>query len=118
MDSWGYHLILDVKGCDIEKATNPDYIRDFTKELVKRIDMLPYGEPQVVHFADNTDLAGWTVLQLIHTSNITAHFCDINGDLYLDIFSCKEFDGDVVVQYLNDFFKPLRITSRFLYRTA
>ena len=71
MDAWGPHLILDVKGCQLEHARDPEHIKRFVKELVVRIDMVPFGEPQLIHFADNTDKAGWTVIQLITTSNIT-----------------------------------------------
>jgi S-adenosylmethionine decarboxylase len=118
MEYWGQHLILDVKGCDVSKSSDADYIRTFTKELVKRIDMVPYGEPQIVHFADGTDLAGWTVIQLIHTSNIMGHFLDKNGDLYLDVFSCKEFDSRDVIEILTEYFEPVSLKTNLLYRQA
>jgi len=118
MDIWGQHLILDVKGCDLEKARDPDYIAKFVKDLVVTIDMVPFGEPQLIHFADNTDKAGWTVIQLITTSNITGHFLDHNGDLYLDVFSCKEFDQHVIVKAIKDSFNPENIRRRHIYRGA
>lgn len=118
MSYWGYHLMLDVKGCEIQRATDPEYIKHFTKDLVRLIEMVPYGEPQLVHFADNTEKAGWTVIQLIETSNIMGHFLDINGDLYMDIFSCKVFYEARVVKALEEHFKPERIKSRFFRRQA
>jgi len=118
MSYWGYHLMLDVKGCEIQRATDPEYIKHFTKELVRLIEMVPYGEPQLVHFADNTEKAGWTVIQLIETSNIMGHFLDINGDLYMDIFSCKDFEEARVVKALEEHFKPEKIKSRFFRRQA
>jgi S-adenosylmethionine/arginine decarboxylase-like enzyme len=118
MDYWGYHLMLDVKGCEIQRATDPEYIKHFTKDLVRLIEMVPYGEPQLVHFADNTEKAGWTVIQLIETSNIMGHFLDINGDLYMDIFSCKDFEEARVVKALEEHFKPEKIKSRFFRRQA
>lgn len=118
MHSWGKHLILDVKGCNIQRATDPEYIKYFTKELVRTIQMVAFGEPQVVHFADGTDLAGWTVIQLIETSNIIGHFCDINGDLYLDIFSCKDFDETQAVDLVEKCFVPENIKLQVHYRDA
>jgi S-adenosylmethionine/arginine decarboxylase-like enzyme len=82
------------------------------------IEMVPYGETQVVHFADGTDKAGWTMIQLIETSNIMGHFLDESGDLYLDVFSCKDFDESVVIQLVRTFFNPERIKPRFLRRKA
>jgi len=110
--------MLDVKGCEINRATDPEYIKHFTKELVNLIDMVPYGEPQLVHFAEGTEKAGWTVIQLIETSNIMGHFLDNSGDLYMDIFSCKNFDENKVIDAINQFFKPERIKPRFLRRKA
>jgi len=118
MNYWGYHSILDVSNCNIAKATDPSHITKFVKELVKKIDMVPYGEPQVVHFADNTEKAGWTVIQLIETSSIVGHFLDINGDLYLDVFSCKPYDNEIIVEMLNEWFEPEKIVTTFLKRQA
>ena len=118
MSYWGYHLMLDVKGCEIQRATDPEYIKHFTKDLVRLIEMIPYGETQVVHFADNTEKAGWTVIQLIETSNIMGHFLDISGDLYMDIFSCKDFDENRVIGALENHFHPIKIKSRFFKRQA
>lgn len=49
-------------------------------KLVKDIDMVPYGGPQVVHFGSGNK-AGYTLVQLIETSNITAHFVEETNDL-------------------------------------
>lgn len=116
-DYWGYHLILDVKGCDISKSKDPVYISDFTKQLVKNIDMVPFGDPQVLYFGEG-DLTGWTVLQFIQTSNIMGHFMDHNGDLYFDVFSCKSFDETIVIDMLNEWFAPENIKYEMKYRKA
>lgn len=116
-ESWGYHLVLDVKGCDLEKSKDPLYISEFVKQLVKNIDMIPFGEPQVLHFGEG-ELTGWTVLQFIQTSNIVAHFMDHNGDVYFDVFSCKMFDKNIVIDMLAEYFHPENIKHEFLIRQA
>jgi S-adenosylmethionine decarboxylase len=118
MEYWGKHLIINVAGCDKQKATDPEFIKDFTKELVQKIDMKPFGEPQVVHFADGTDKAGWTMIQLIETSNIMGHFLDDSGDLYLDVFSCKDFDEMVVYNLIKFYFSPDDISMMTIMRDA
>ena len=118
MQSWGKHLIIDAKGCFPGRVQDPEYIRHFTKELVRQIEMVPFGEPQVVHFADGTDLAGWTMIQLIETSSIMGHFLDVSGDLYLDVFSCKDFEEQRVIDALEHFFSPDEIKHQVIMRDA
>lgn len=118
MEHWGKHLIIDARGCNISRVTDPEYIKHFTKELVRQIEMVPYGEPQVVHFANGTDLAGWTMIQLIETSCITGHFLDHNGDLYLDVFSCKTFEEQRVINLLYLMFSPGEIKYQLVMRDA
>jgi len=105
---WGYHMSLDLAGCNKDKITSKDNIITFVKELVKAIDMKAYGEPQCVHFAEHdAGKAGYTLTQLIETSNICAHFVDATGECYLDIFSCKEFDAEVAAKVAMDYFDPV-----------
>lgn len=104
---WGYHCSVDVAGCDKSKITDGEHIAAFCKSLVEAIDMKAYGEPQVVHFAEHDPgKAGFTLTQLIETSNICAHFVDATGEMYLDVFSCKEFDPEIVAEVVDMWFSP------------
>ena len=104
---WGYHMSLDFAGCNKTKITSKENIIAFVKELVSAIDMKAYGEPEVVHFAEHdAGKAGYTLTQLIETSNICAHFVDATGEMYLDIFSCKEFDIEKAAKVASDYFEP------------
>jgi len=115
--SWGYHLTVDCKSCNRDKIKNADNIRNFAKALVKNIDMVAYGEPQVVHFGSE-DKTGYTLVQLIETSNICAHFCDDSGDSYFDVFSCKPFANDIVVDTIKEYFEPEEEKANFFNRQA
>ena len=117
MEYWGKHYIANVTACKLELARNPEHIRKFTTELVKAIDMKPYGTPTVLHFGEG-ELTGWTVLQFIQTSNIMGHFMDHNGDLYFDVFSCKEFDKQIVLDLLEEWFTPEHIKHEYIVRQA
>lgn len=119
MSHWGYHAMFDCTACDIASVTNAENIANFTKELVERIDMVAYGDPVIVHFAEHApDKAGYSLVQLIETSNITGHFCDINGNAYLDVFSCKEYDTAVVEEVIRKYFNPEKVNLQFVYRDA
>lgn len=113
--AWGYHMIVDAYNAPIELISSAPNIEVFAKTLVNRIDMKAYGEPQIIHFGDG-DKEGYTLVQLIETSNITAHFSEDTGNFYLDVFSCREYDREEVIKTVNQFFKPERIIERFFER--
>lgn len=115
---WGYHLMVNISGGN-ESIKDAVAITEFSKELVKEIDMVAYGEPRVVHFAaHDPDKAGYTLDQLIETSNIMAHFCDKDGSAYFDIFSCKNFDVDSAMDVIQKYFEPSKMTFMFVLRDA
>jgi S-adenosylmethionine decarboxylase len=119
MSYWGYHTLLDCSGCDKEAITDPITLKMWIKALVERIDMVPYGEPQIIHFGHNErHLEGWTVIQLIETSNIIAHFNDHTCEGYIDIFSCKEYDMENAVDTVVEFFNPKKIRKNYITRQA
>jgi len=84
---------------------------------VKRIDMVPYGEPQVVMFGSGNK-KGYTLIQLIETSNIAAHFVEENNSMYLDVFSCKDFDPEIVKEAVNEFFDAQKFKTKLMLRQA
>ena len=117
MTYWGYHTIVDASGCDHEAISSAENITAFAKQLVVDIDMVPYGEPQVVNFGSGNK-AGYTLVQLIETSNICAHFVEENDTMYLDVFSCKTYDPQVVVSLVQKFFKAQKYQTAWLERQA
>ena len=113
---WGWELIVDVKSCDVGLFTRSN-IAGFTEELVKRIDMKAYGAPIIEHFANHDpSKGGYSLVQLIETSNICAHFVDLNGDAYFNVFSCKDFDPDAVSNCIIDFFAPESVSHNMITR--
>lgn len=114
---WGYHLMLDCGKCVPNAIRNPTLITKFSKNLVKKIDMVPYGEPQVQHFGSGNK-AGYTLVQLIETSNICAHFVEETNDMYLDVFSCKPFDPEIVKSVVLESFTPEQMVEHFFPRQA
>lgn len=118
MSHWGYHLMLDCSGCDIGSIASRDNIYDFVKDLVSRIDMTAYGEPVIEHLLPGDPKQGYSLMQLITTSNICGHFMELDGTAYFDIFSCKPFDIEVAKMVVNEYFQPSRVRVNFLTRHA
>lgn len=112
---WGFHLCLDVSRCNPKAIRCPLHIANFSKTLVKEIDMVAYGPPQIVHFGTGNK-AGFTLLQLIETSNITAHFCEEDEAIFLDVFSCKPYEIETAVKVVKDYFDPKLIHRHYIER--
>jgi len=119
MDTWGYHLLLDCTSGDINKITDSNNVISFIKELVVAIDMVPYGDPWIARFATHDmDKAGISFCQMIETSNITGHFVEKNGNFYIDVFSCKPFENNIVLDVVSKYFSPEKIRQHFISRDA
>ena len=114
---WGYHASFDCVSCPMERVTSEKNIRLFIDNIVSAIDMKSYGEPMIAHFAThNADASGYSFCQMIETSNISGHFSDKTGDCYIDIFSCKEYDTDLAIGAIEDFFRPEEVKMRYFER--
>jgi S-adenosylmethionine/arginine decarboxylase-like enzyme len=114
---WGYHARANARACDRGSVMSAENIERFVKELVKRIDMVAYGEPRIVMFGEGNK-AGYTLDQLIETSNIMAHFCNDTGDAYFDCFSCKPFEMETFLNTIEEFFQPEAMSHDFTTRQA
>lgn len=109
--------MLDCHKCLAPAIRNKYVINQFTRDLVDKIDMIPYGSPQIVHFGSGNK-AGFTMLQLIETSNICAHFVEETDDMYLDVFSCKDFSPRQVTEVVDKYFRPMVVRPNFVIRQA
>jgi len=117
--TWGYHLLIDATAGQKDLIGSKENINAFIKELVVAIDMVAFGEPWIERFATHDiSKSGYSMCQMIETSNITGHFVDKNGNFYIDIFSCKPFDNEVVFNVVDKYFKPEKVRTHFISRDA
>lgn len=108
---WGLACSFDIYDCDPETIRNADKIKQFVKELCDLIEMKRFGETQVVNFGEDERVAGYSMVQLIETSLISAHFADLTNTTYLDVFSCKPYDPKIVEDFALKFFGGKRCLS-------
>ena len=99
MDTYGKELILDIHDCDVKTFTRAS-IEKYCKELCKLINMARCDfyfwdfEDDPEGYAKAPDhIKGISAIQFITTSNITIHSLDELKRIYINIFSCKHFDG-------------------------
>ena len=104
IDAWGLHSAIDIHGCNPDTIRSADKIKQFVVELCDLIEMKRFGECVVVNFGEDERVAGYSMTQLIETSLISAHFANQTNAVYLDVFSCKYYDPNVVAEFAKKFF--------------
>jgi len=117
-DMFGQELTLDLYDCDLAIISSGEEIKKFVIELCDNvIHMKRYGEALIPHFGhDNPITSGYSLVQLIETSNVTAHFSEYKKAVYLNIFSCAWFDAEKTIEFCKTFFKAKSVTSRLTKR--
>lgn len=107
---YGKELIIDLHNCD-STTFNRKSIKRYFFELCKLIDMeacdlhfwddvgVPDGEKQT-----NPRTKGTSAVQFILTSNMVIHTLDILKCVYVNIFSCKDFDADEATVFTAKYF--------------
>jgi len=111
---YGRHVMVDATGCN-DHLLNLDTINGFVAELVQRIDMVAFGDIVSARFGGGIE-TGISAVQLIETSAISLHTNDAARDLYLDVFSCKDFSAGQVVDVVTEYFAPDSFSVRDLLR--
>ncbi len=122
MKGYGKELILDLHECDPATFTRKS-IKKFFKELCELIDMEreklswwdDYGLP-TEECQTEPHLKGTTAVQFIKTSNITIHTLDLLKSVYLNIFSCKDFDPEIVKKFTEEWFKGKIVNNHVIER--
>jgi S-adenosylmethionine/arginine decarboxylase-like enzyme len=113
---WGIASSVDIYECDPGKIRDADVIRRFVVELCDLIQMRRFGETQVVHFGEEERVAGYSMVQLIETSLISAHFANLTNTVYLDVFSCKAYNPETLRVFAQAYFggerSVLHVTER------
>lgn len=107
---YGIELILDMGNCNVSKF-NRRCIKSYFIQLCKLIDM----EAADLYFWDdyrvpqekrqtNPKTKGTTAIQFILTSNITIHTLDLLKIVFVNIFSCKDYDTKLAEDFTVRFF--------------
>lgn len=102
---WGIHTAIDLKKCNFELITSREKIGDYVIGLCKLIEMERFGDLIIIHFGKTEKVAGYSFVQFIETSLISGHISNHNCNVYIDVFSCKEYKADQAMLYSKDYFQ-------------
>ena len=113
---WGMELSVDLHKCNPIFVSSEVMLKEFLVAICKEIDAKPYGDPVAVRFGDREDICGYSVFQLIETSNISGHFVEKTNSAYINIFSCKAFDYMAAMRFTRDYFEAKDCSFNIVYR--
>ena len=122
MKPYGYELIIDLHGCDAS-TFNRESLKGYFEKLCQAIKM----KREDLHFWDyegvpeeerptEAHLLGTSAVQFIETSNIVIHALDLLEAVYVNIFSCKEYDKDLAEKITKEWFGATDCTTHFIER--
>lgn len=116
LGAWGMLTSIDVSSCDPGLIRSEDAIRDYVHKLCDLIEMKRFGDTVVVHFGEDEEVAGYSMTQLIETSLISGHFANKTNNIYIDVFSCKEYDPYEVAEFTKNYFQGEDFALNILLR--
>ncbi len=116
LGAWGLYSSVDIHNCDPALIRDAESIRRYVVQLCDLIQMKRFGEVQVVNFGEDERVAGYSMTQLIETSLISGHFANLTNTAYIDVFSCKYYDPEVVAHFSLSYFRGSDYTLNIALR--
>jgi S-adenosylmethionine/arginine decarboxylase-like enzyme len=113
---WGMDTAIDLYGCNPDAIRDTISIRTFAIDLCQQIEMQRYGDPQVVRFGKDPRVSGITLVQLIETSDIVAHFIEQTNAACFNIFSCSVYPPYQTATFCQQWFGAQRVELSLIFR--
>lgn len=113
----GIHLIMDVVVDD--KSSSDIFwessIHIYLDECIKLSEMEEIGS--FIHaFEPHNGVAGITAIRVLSTSHISCHTWPEHNYISIDLFSCKYFDIDKIIDFTKEFFNTKRVDISVINR--
>ncbi|MBI4452375.1 adenosylmethionine decarboxylase [Candidatus Woesearchaeota archaeon] len=118
MSEFGLHVTIDASGCDKRKLASYSLVYDILNHLPGKIGMtkmtLPYVCKWLDKFSDGTE--GISGFVMIAESHITIHTFPDQDYVFMDVFSCRNFDTENAIKYLVNAFGAKKYEKHILKR--
>ena len=108
MEHFGPHLLLDCFECDAANILDKQVIEDFMVSTVKNAGMKLIHGPHVFYY-NHEEIpkdSGVTGFLVLAESHLSIHTFVRNNFVTMDLYSCKDFPSDIIVQDVIKIFKP------------
>jgi len=115
---FGPHLMIDLWDCNVEKLTSQEIVYDLLNTLPAKASMTKMTLPYVCKWLDkfSSGTPGFSGFVMIAESHISIHTFPDQNYVFIDIFSCTEFDVKKAEQILIDVFEAKRSEVKLIKR--
>lgn len=105
--TFGMHLMLDGYRCSPELLNDANNVYEFLDTMPEKVGMRKLTKPYVVKAEgnDKKDPGGWTGFVIIEESHVSVHTFVKRGFVTVDVYSCRDFDADMAIAYIKEFFQ-------------
>ncbi len=101
MTEFGPHLTIDASDCNIRKLTDVSVVYDILNKLPTFMGMTKMTLPYVVKWKDKwAKTEGISGFVMIAESHISIHTFPEENYVFIDVFSCKNFDTDKAAEFI------------------
>lgn len=119
---YGVETIIDLQGCDTTRFNRRD-IKQYFSQACKLLGV----SPEDCYFWDdfripqerqqtNPKTKGTTAIQFILTSNITIHTLDLLKSVFINIFSCEDYNAQLLEEFTVRFFSSSKHRTTLIER--
>ena len=117
------HVVIDAFGLtpeSVELLYDATALRGYISTITRWLHLTPVGEPTLQPFPtkDGSQKETYTATQVLSESSITIHCYPEHRAVYIDIFSCKEFDTGVFFNVTKRFFEAERVFLQRVKRAS
>lgn len=116
--NFGWCLILDLYNCDPKTVRSSDICYNYLNTMPDIMGTHKQSSPFVVvtdgkRYPDKAGLSGWIP---IVESGISIHTLTPTNFISIDIYSCKKFNNEKLIEFTKKTFKPKKIEKKFILR--
>ncbi len=116
--NFGWQLILDLYNCDPKTVGSLNICYNYLDTMPDIMKVHKQSSPFVVitdgkKYPDKAGLSGWIP---IVESGISIHTLTPTNFISIDVYSCKKFNNEKVIEFTKKTFKPKKIEKKFLLR--
>jgi S-adenosylmethionine decarboxylase len=117
MTEFGKHITIDASACNWKKLTDQRLIYDMLNELPGQLGMTKITLPYVVQWMDKgATVPGISGFVMVAESHISVHTFPEKDYVFIDVFSCINFDVKKAIKLLVGFFEAKKNTTKIVAR--